>query len=75
MKEKEEKKMEITIVREENQSYFEPLMPRELWEKSDLVLGAIEEGAACGYWRPPKSRNISWLLSTCLWQRTIGERG
>ncbi len=48
MKEKEEKKMEITIVREENQSYFEPLMPRELWEKSDLVLGAIEEGAACG---------------------------
>ena len=40
--------MEITIVREENQSYFELLMPRELWEKSDLVLGAIEEGAACG---------------------------
>ena len=40
--------MEITIVREENQSYFEPLMPRELWEKADLVLGAIEEGAACG---------------------------
>ena len=30
MKEKEEKKMEITIVREENQSYFEPPMPREL---------------------------------------------
>ena len=30
--------MEITIVREENQSYFEPLMPRELWEKADLVI-------------------------------------
>lgn len=40
--------MEITIVREENQAYFEPLMPREMWEKSDLVLGAIEEGVACG---------------------------
>lgn len=40
--------MEITIVREENQSYFEPLMPQEIWEKAHLILGAIEEGAACG---------------------------
>lgn len=39
--------MEITVVREENQSYFEPLMPKEQWDQADLVLGAIEEGAAC----------------------------
>ncbi len=40
--------MEITIVREENQTYFEPLMPQEIWGKAHLILGAIEEGAACG---------------------------
>ncbi len=40
--------MDITIVREENQTYFEPLMPKEEWERADLVLGAIEEGTACG---------------------------
>lgn len=39
--------MEITVVREENQSYFEPLMPKEQWDQADLVLGAIEEGTAC----------------------------
>lgn len=40
--------MEITVVREENQDYFEPLMPKEQWEQADLILGAIEEGAPCG---------------------------
>lgn len=40
--------MEITVVKEENQKYFEPLMPKEQWEQADLVLGAIEDGIACG---------------------------
>lgn len=40
--------MEITIVRQENRSFFEPLMPVEQWQFADLVLGAIEEGTACG---------------------------
>lgn len=40
--------MEITIVRQENRSFFEPLMPAEQWQFADLVLGAIEEGTACG---------------------------
>lgn len=40
--------MEITIVRDENQFWFKPLMPQEIWERADLVLGAIEEGTACG---------------------------
>ncbi len=40
--------MEITVVKEENQEYFEPLMPKEQWEEADLVLGAIEDGTACG---------------------------
>lgn len=40
--------MDITIVKEENQTYFEPLMPKEEWERADLVLGVIEEGTACG---------------------------
>lgn len=40
--------MEITIIREENRSFFEPLMPEDQWEQADLVLGAIEEGTACG---------------------------
>ena len=40
--------MEITIVRQENKSFFEPLMPVEQWQLADLVLGAIEEGTACG---------------------------
>ncbi len=40
--------MEITVVKEENQEYFKPLMPKEQWEEADLVLGAIENGVACG---------------------------
>lgn len=40
--------MEITIVREENRSFFEPLMPEDQWEQADLVLGAIVDGTACG---------------------------
>lgn len=40
--------MDITIVREENRSFFEPLMPRKEWEEADLALGAIDEGTACG---------------------------
>ena len=38
--------MEITIVRQENRSFFEPLMPVEQWQFADLVLGAIEERTA-----------------------------
>jgi len=41
-------KMEITMVREENKTFFEPLMPEPLWEQADLVLGAVEGGCACG---------------------------
>ena len=40
--------MDITIVRKENRSFFEPLMPQNEWEDADLVLGAIDGGTACG---------------------------
>lgn len=40
--------MEITIITDENKSYFEPLMPKEQWESSDLFLGAIQDETACG---------------------------
>ena len=38
--------MEITVVREENQSYFEPLMPKEQWDQADLVLGSSRTAQA-----------------------------
>ncbi|MDY3819146.1 MAG: hypothetical protein SO019_08825 [Lachnospiraceae bacterium] len=38
--------MEITLVNEENQSYFAGLAPTDLWKRTDLVLGAIEQEKA-----------------------------
>uniref|UniRef100_UPI00405620BC GNAT family N-acetyltransferase n=1 Tax=Agathobacter sp. TaxID=2021311 RepID=UPI00405620BC len=40
--------MDITVIRKENQSYFMPLMPESIWKETDLALGAIVDGTACG---------------------------
>lgn len=40
--------MEITLVNEENRMYFEDIAPPGIWTKTDLVLGAMEQGQVCG---------------------------
>ncbi len=54
--------MEITIVRQENRQYFEPLMPGQMWEWTDFVLGAIENGTACGVLAVQESGSILEIL-------------
>lgn len=40
--------MEFTVINEKNRSYFEPFMAESLWQETDLALGAMEDGKACG---------------------------
>lgn len=40
--------MKITLVTEQNKHYFMCLMSEQIWNKSDLILGAIYEDTACG---------------------------
>lgn len=40
--------MQITSISEENISYFERIVPRDILNQSDLLLGVLEDGVACG---------------------------
>lgn len=57
--------MEITVVRQENQRYFEPLMPDALWKNADFVMGVIEDETACAVLalkEEDRMIKILWLL-------------
>lgn len=40
--------MEVTSIAAENIEYFEKLVSGELLNQSDLLMGVINDGAACG---------------------------
>ena len=54
--------MEITIVRQENRQYFEPLMPSQMWAWTDFVLGAIVDETACGILAVQESGRLLEIL-------------
>ena len=54
--------MEITVINEQNRSYFESLMPESLWQQADLILGAIDGGAACGILAAAEADTILEIL-------------
>lgn len=57
--------MEITVIKDENQSYFQAMMPDYLWRDTDLAIGVIEEGTACALLAIKEEEQmwkINWLI-------------
>ena len=54
--------MEVTVIKEENRSYFAPLMEEALWEETDLALGAMENGKVCGLLAGKEEETVFQIL-------------
>lgn len=64
--------MEVTIIKEENRSYFAPLMDEALWEETDLALGAVDNGRVCGLLAGKEEETVFQILQlTSLEQKPL----